>query len=248
MQIQSIIIANNFSKYNSIQIKPCTFANAIFLALNTDMAKVGYIFKTAGYDALDTDKEWMEQYGCVQVVEEENEHEKLRPKWKQLMANLERGDELVVSKFSNALRGSRELAAFIEFCRVKVVRIISIHDKIDSRGNMFPETKVSDVLEIFGSLPEECAALRKASAHIIHLTQYINQPTKEKNISKAEREKTIVAMYNNGHSIDDIWKVSGFNSRSSIFRILNKYGVSLNRGKFSGPLGKRKSKDININE
>ena len=66
---------------------------------------------------------------------------------------------------------------------------------------------------------------------------------KEKNISKAEREKTIVAMYNNGHSIDDIWKVSGFSSRSSVFRILNKYGVSLNRGKFSGPLGKRKPRE-----
>lgn len=50
-------------------------------------------------------------------------------------------------------------------------------------------------------------------------------------------------MYNNGHSIDDIWKVSGFNSCSSVFRILNKYGVSLNRGKFSGPLGKRKPKE-----
>lgn len=69
-----------------------------------------------------------------------------------------------------------------------------------------------------------------------------NQPAKEKSISKAEREKTIVAMYNNWHSIDDIWKVSGFSSRSSVFRILNEYGVSLNRGKFSGPLGKRKPK------
>ena len=81
-----------------------------------------------------------------------------------------------------------------------------------------------------------CVAL----AHIIHLKQNNNQPTKEKNISKAEWEKTIVAMYNNGHSIDNIWKVSGFNSRSSVFRILNKYGVLLNRGKFSGLLGKRK--------
>lgn len=116
-------------------------------------------------------------------------------------------------------------------------------DKVDSRGDLFPETKVADVLEIFGALPEECAALRKASAHIIQLKQNINQPSKEKNISKSEREKTIVAMYNNGHSIDDIWKVSGFSSRSSVFRILNKYGVSLNRGKFSGPLGKRKQKE-----
>lgn len=243
MKIQSIIIANYFRKYDFIQIKLCTFAVWYHLALNISMAKVGYIFKASGYDGFDTDKKWMEQYGCVQVIEEENGHEKLRPQRKQLMASLERGDELVISKFSNALRGSRELATFIEFCRVKVVRIVSIHDKIDSRGDLFPETKASDVLEMFGSLPEECAMLRKASAHIIHLKQNINQPTKEKNISRAEREKTIVAMYNNGHSIDDIWKVSGFNSRSSVFRILNKYGVSLNRGKFSGPLGKRKPKD-----
>ena len=51
---------------------------------------------------------------------------------------------------------------------------------------------------------------------------------------------TIVSMYNSGHTIDDIWTVSGFRSRSSVFRILNKYGVKLNRGHFSGPLGKRK--------
>lgn len=207
------------------------------------MAKVGYIFKTAACDGFDTDVEWMKQYGCVQVIEENSEHEKSRLLWKELMANLERGDEVILSKFSNALRGSRELSAFIEFCRVKVVRIISIHDRIDSRGDLFPETKASDVLEMFGSLPEECAALRKASGHIIYLKQYIAQPVEEKKMSKAEREKTIVAMYNNGHSMDDIWKVSGFSSRSSVFRILNKYGVQLNRGNFRGPLGKRKPKE-----
>ena len=34
------------------------------------MAKVGYIFEANSYDAFDADKEWMRQYGCVQVVEE----------------------------------------------------------------------------------------------------------------------------------------------------------------------------------
>ena len=38
------------------------------------MAKVGYIFKAAHYDSLDPDKAWMEQYGCVQVIEEETGH------------------------------------------------------------------------------------------------------------------------------------------------------------------------------
>ena len=79
----------------------------------------------------------------------------------------------MVTKFSNAVRGSRELASLIELCRIKVVRIISVHDKIDTKNILFPDTKVSDVIEMFGSLPEECAALRNASSHIVQLQQDI---------------------------------------------------------------------------
>jgi len=205
------------------------------------MAKVGYIFMANQYDMLEADKEWMLQYGCVQVFEESTNHEILRPLWKQLMASIERGDEIVVSKFSNAVRGTRELATFLELCRIKDARIISIHDGIDTKDELFPDTKVSDVIKMFGSLPEEIAALRKSSSHIMHLQQYIKQPSKTGgSISKTERERMIVDMYNNGHSIDDIFEMSGFSSRSSVFRILNKYGVKLNRGKFSGPRNKNK--------
>lgn len=208
------------------------------------MAKVGYIFMANQYDMLEADKEWMLQYGCVQVFEESTVHEILRPLWKQLMASIERGDEIVVSKFSNAVRGTRELATFLELCRIKDARIISIHDGIDTKDELFPDTKVSDVIKMFGSLPEEIAALRKSSSHIMHLQQYIKQPSKTGgSISKTERERMIVDMYNNGHSIDDIFEMSGFSSRSSVFRILNKYGVKLNRGKFSGPRNKNKKNE-----
>ena len=168
------------------------------------MAKVGYIFKANSYDALDADKEWMRQYGCVQVVEEECAHEALRPQWKQLMASLGRGDELVVAKFSNAVRDLRGLAALVELCRIKVVRLVSIHDKIDTLGELFPDTTAAQVLEMFEALPEEVAVLRKSSSHIMQLQQ-----------------------------------VSGFNSKSSIWRVLNKYGVYLNRGRTSGPRVKK---------
>ena len=108
------------------------------------MAKVGYIFKENN-DSFDAEREWMQRYGCVQIVEETVEHETLRPMWKQLMANLQRGDEIVISKFSNAARGLRELAAFIELCRIKIVRVISIHDRVDTRGELFPGTTAADV-------------------------------------------------------------------------------------------------------
>lgn len=225
------------------------------------MAKVGYIFIATDGEDYSEEKAWMQQYGCVQVIEELSEHleqreqsqarlsyaesrqmkrgsatEKLRPIWSQLISSLERGDELVVSKFSNALRGTRELATFIEFCRVKVVRIISIKDRIDTFDELFPDTKPSQVIQMFGAMSEECAVLRKAFAHSIHLQQNIKPQKKTNNaLSKLEREKNIV----NGHSIDDIFAISGFTSRSSVFRILNKYGVTLNRGPHSGPLKKR---------
>ena len=103
---------------------------------------------------------------------------------------------------------------------------------------------------MFGSLPEEVMVLRRAEAHVQYLQQHI-KPTKFKTLTakeKAERENMIVSMYNNGHTLDDIYSMSGFKSRSSVFRILNKYGVKLNRGNFSGPLGKRKPKDTNTKE
>ena len=133
---------------------------------------------------------------------------------------------------------------FLELCRVKIIRIIAIHDKIDSKGVLFPETTIVDVLNMFGSLPEEVAALRKASAHIEQLKTNFNlslKATTKRRISqtKVDRENGIVNMYNSGYSIEDIWKVSGFSSRSSVFRVLNKCGVDLNRGKFKGSIKKR---------
>jgi len=87
--------------------------------------------------------------------------------WKQLLASVERGDELVASKFSNALRGTHEFATFMELCRVRVIRVISIHDRMDTSDELFSDTKPSQVMEMIGSLSEECAVLHRASAHII---------------------------------------------------------------------------------
>ena len=56
---------------------------------------------------------------------------------------------------------------------------------------------------------------------------------------KLDREKTVINLYVAGHPIDDIWRASGFKSRSSVFRILNKHGIKLNRGNHSGPIKKR---------
>lgn len=206
------------------------------------MAKIGYIMATAHYEKLEADREWMQEYGCVKVIEENDADEKNRPLWKQLMVALERGDELVISKFSNAIRGARELAMFLEFCRVKVIRVISIHDRIDSNNELFPETKPSDVLLMMGSLPDEALVLRKSSEHVSKLQERMIvqlPPVSTSKERRMDREKTVINLYAAGHPIEEVWKASGFRSRSSVFRILNKHGIKLNRGKHSGPIKKK---------
>ena len=215
------------------------------------MAKIGYIMVTPHYDNLEADRSWMNEYGCIQIIEESKENEKTRPLWKKLMLSLGRGDEVVIAKFSNALRGSRELAIFLEFCRVKVIRVISIRDRIDSGDILFPDTKASAILEMFGSLPDEALALRKAAAHETKLKQKMilspDDMSKFKE-SKKEKEATIINMYMAGYPIDEIWRACGYKSRSSIFRVLNENNIKLNRGKHSGPIKKwseRKNPIIN---
>ena len=146
-------------------------------------------------------------------------------------------------ELSNAVRSTIDLSNLLEYCRVKAVRLISIGDCIDSAGTLFPKTSAAQVLNIVGALPEETVALRQQKAHIVSLQRAAK--ARIHNVSsKSDREQTVVNMYHQGHSIDDIWKVSGFSSRASVFRVLNRHGVTLNRGKFSGPLGPRKKKNL----
>lgn len=181
------------------------------------MAKVGYIMAISQYDKLEEDRKWMNEFGCVRIVEENDENERNRPLWKQLMVALKEVMNLSSPNFP-ALRGSRELATFLEFCRVKVIRIISIHDKIDSNNILFPETKPSDVLTMMGALPEEVLALRKSAEHVVDLQEkmIISLPkVSSAKMHKLDREKTVINLYVAGHPIDDIWRASGFKSRSS---------------------------------
>ncbi len=206
------------------------------------MAKVGYIYKAEVDDTFQSSVDWMQQYGCCRIVEETPESEKSRVKFKSLLEILETGDELVVAKFSNAVRSTRELSVLLELGRTKMVRLISLGDKIDTANKLWPQTSAADAMDMLAKLPMEALALRKQGEHIDYLRK-ATLSKKVKVLSKSDRELQIVNMYNDGHTIDDIWKSSGFRSRSSIFRVLNKFNVQLNRGRFSGPLGPRKKKN-----
>ena len=192
------------------------------------MAKTGYLFLAKGYSAREEDIQWMKDFGCDEIIVEEGIQERLRPLWRKTLTLLQPGDEIVITRLSNALRGIREFGAFLDLCREYKVRLVSIHDGIDSKNELFPETKVGDVLDTISRISTEATATRRTQARILR-TRKKNKKERTKSALRLDREKTIVNMYKSGHSIDDIWKVSGYKSRTSIFRVLNRNGVELNR-------------------
>ena len=192
------------------------------------MAKTGYLFLAKGYNDQEEDTAWMKEFGCGSIIVEEGIKERLRPQWRKLLTLVKHGDVIVVSRLSNAVRGIRELGAFLDLFREYRIRLVSIHDRIDTANEFFPETTAGDVLDTIGRLSSEATRIRRSEGRMI---RNLKEQRKERNKSalRIEKEKTIVNMYKSGHVIDDIWKVSGYKSRTSVFRVLKRNGVVLNR-------------------
>ena len=195
------------------------------------MAKVGYVMNYAGYRA-NTDKEWMKRFGCNEIMEEQQDYE-LRTEWNKLLDRLNKGDELVVPKLSHVLRETRQLSYLLEYCRLKEIRLISIHDRIDSGNELFPETQMSDILNVVALLPKEAFDIRKSSDAVRKVKSRM-RTLSPVDYNRIERKEFVVNMYKSGHLINGIWKASGFRSRSSVFRVLKEAGITLNRGRKKG--------------
>lgn len=195
------------------------------------MAKVGYVMNYAGYRA-NTDKEWMKRFGCNEIMGEQQDYE-LRTEWNKLLDRLNKGDELVVPKLSHVLRETRQLSYLLEYCRLKEIRLISIHDRIDSGNELFPETQMSDILNVVALLPKEAFDIRKSSDAVRKVKSRM-RTLSPVDYNRIERKEFVVNMYKSGHLINEIWKASGFRSRSSVFRVLKEAGITLNRGRKKG--------------
>ena len=195
------------------------------------MSKFGYYFETNNQTELIQALQWMNNYGCDTIAKDFIEYEKLRPQWQQTVEKLESGDELVVYKLSNAIRGSRELLFFLEFCRLKNIRIISVLDRIDSHQQLFQdiENMTLHIFDVLANFTSESVELKKKVTSI-QRTSKKQMAKRQVGVSKLERNMNVINLYKSGYTINEIWKLSGFRSRSSVFRILNDAGIKLQRG------------------
>lgn len=206
------------------------------------MARVGYImsFKHLKED-LKADIQWMQDHGCCTIFIEDEHNEKTRIEWKDMLEGLACGDEIVISKFSHAVRGSREFSVFCDYLRREKVNVISIHDEMDTRNKIFPPKSLTDFMDMLATLPTETQALRQAHEHEAKLIARKHPRTLSR--QKVKRNNMIVRMYKQGDSIDKIWKMSGFKSRQSVFNVLEAAGVGFNRGHSKKELSAKNAKE-----
>ena len=211
------------------------------------MARVGYIMSFKHLeDDLKADIQWMKDHGCCTIYIEDEHNEKSRVEWKDMLEQLTCGDEIVISKFSHAVKGSREFSVFCDYLRREKVNVISIHDEMDTTGKVFAEKSLTDFMDMLATLPTETHALRQAHDHEAKLRARKHPRTISQ--SKTNRNNKIVSMYKHGETIDKIWKMSGFKSRQSVFNVLIDAGVSLNRGRSKKQLEDKNAKEQSVKD
>mgnify|MGYP005848867169 CR=1 FL=1 len=118
----------------------------------------------------------------------------------------------------------------IGLINAKAISIFSEYYEGREKAALLGYRGSAEVLTMFGSLPEEVAVLRKSSDRVIRLQQSISVPVKtSKMLSKTERDKIAVDMYNNGYSVNEIMAHCNVKSKSTVYQILGKYNVALSR-------------------
>lgn len=194
------------------------------------MSKFGYIRKFDTYADEEKDKVFMQDFGCVVLYEDQKVSDKICPEWDRLISKLNNSDTLVISKLSHIVSSTSKLSFFLQFCLVKRIRLVSINDHIDSAGELFPDTTVTDILRMFAMLPKEVNYIRRHSQAQKKINTQINVLTPVAH-TQVEKELLVVNMYKGGHRLKDIMKATGYASRDSVYRILEKSGIKSNRKK-----------------
>ncbi len=193
------------------------------------MAIFGYLVASPALKNTDSYRQRLMSVGCDSLYEERGEDERLRPVWKLLIEQIPNQSTLVVPRLSMIIRDSSHLTAFFQWVELKNIRIIAFDDKFDTDDKAYPARSSKEMVNYLVSIPKDALQMRaeiKRGMKPKALRRF--KATGAKN--KPERNAAIVNLYQSGMPISAIQKVSGFRSRSSLYRVLDDAGVAYNRG------------------
>lgn len=192
------------------------------------MNRFGYFFNPKNEENEPQYIEVFQKFGCEKIFVDKKEQERDRPQWRYLLSNLQIDDELYILSFGNALRGVAQLSFLLQIVKSKNLRLVSIENRIDTSGLLYQQTTIREIFETIASLPSEISAIRHVNDSSASNTTVIH-PDTHSSRRRLKRHAMVINMYNGGYSIPEILKKSGYTSKASIFYILKRYDIDLNR-------------------
>nr|WP_302962677.1 hypothetical protein [uncultured Prevotella sp.] len=117
------------------------------------------------------------------------------------------------------------------------IRIISLHDELDTHDQLFPDRKTANTLDLICQV----FAKRDRNSHDdLEAELYSN----EYNDKKLKRYKLVINMYRAGYSVKEIMKRTGYRGKSNIYRVLHKYDVNMEYPSMSRAANKPQTSSI----
>ena len=191
------------------------------------MTTIGYINTDRGIDNLEDTLTMMHNLECDIICQDTYSENEDRIRWRYLLEDIEDGDTLILVSFSNALTNLVELSILMRMCVNHNIRLVSLHDRIDTKKELFPSTAgdLFGLLTIFGI--EAYRASRHRNSKHFNPGESLRKMMSRHNRKK--RDKDIINLYISGETIDTIVKRNGNLGRATVYRILEKYGIATDR-------------------
>ena len=200
------------------------------------MNNIGYIGNAHNFEHWQNCMDRMKQHGCSDIHVEERKGRK-RPQWDAFIDSLDNGDSAVLVSFDNAFRNFNDMVFFIKYCSKMEIRIISLHDELDTHDLLFPEKKTASTLDLICQV----FAKRDRNSHDdLEAELYSN----EYNDKKLKRYKLVINMYKAGYSVKEIMERTGYRGKSNIYRVLHMYDVNMEYPSMSRVANKPQSSSI----
>lgn len=197
------------------------------------MSKKGYILQSPELKDRDADIKWMKDFGCAYIIEEDYKDEADRPGLHELVTDLGYGDELVVPRCSHIFKDMYSAGVYFDMFRNLNIRFVSIHDRIDSADELFPDTTTGDLFNVFANLSIGVREIRKNIEGKKIVFDYSNQTHLHDSIYTKKMESLAINMYLGNYHVDDILEACQYTNRTRLYRILHKYSIDPKRKKCS---------------
>lgn len=183
-----------------------------------DMTKIFYHYTKPESATL----QWAEQYGFSKILSDSVNNERSRPGLREALNFLKSGDELIIPNLATTVRGTFQISTLIAIAYIKCIRLISIEDRIDSGGLLFPDTHISDFITKLSNIPMEIQHMQREAEYGHKLG---NTPAASSRKYDTDVKSLAINMYLSGFKVTAILKETGM-SKTWFYKILRRNGIA----------------------